>query len=169
VEVSGDLDLRECGIEKAALESGPRSERKEDGMSTKLICDYCGAPIEGGKGHMVEIDRKAETPLSHGKDMCFDCYQSPVILSEHRRTRTRKPAKPKVGRPKGSVKKREAASEPPEPPPMPSANIDFGYPPVPGNLGTVEHPAAIPARVTEAVGEGLSAIKRGRHVASMPE
>jgi hypothetical protein len=29
---------------------------------------------------------------------------------------------------------------------------------VPGNLGTVEHPAAIPARVTEAVGAGMAPV-----------
>ena len=58
------------------------------------ICDYCKQPIENETKHYnLVVD---EEP----KDICFTCFNSPVILSECRRTRTRT-VKPKVGRPRG--------------------------------------------------------------------
>jgi len=65
-------------------------------MSKAVICDVCKTPIESG----------TEIPMKIGErqivDLCDTCFSSPVILSEMRRTRTRKARKP--GRPKGKAK-----------------------------------------------------------------
>jgi ribosome-binding protein aMBF1 (putative translation factor) len=64
-------------------------------MSQRIICDICQKPIDVS-GHGIKID--AEPPM----DLCHECFISPVILSEKRRTRTRKVVK-KPGRPKGKT------------------------------------------------------------------
>ena len=62
------------------------------------ICNVCKLEIAEANGHLVEVG-------GVGWDICDICFSSPIILSECRRTRTRKPA-PKTGRPKGSRNKK---------------------------------------------------------------
>jgi hypothetical protein len=71
-------------------------------MSQKTVCDYCGEATDVDC-RVIRID--SNDPL----DVCNVCWVSPVILSEQRRTRTRKPAV-KRGRPRG--KKTEAVQQP---------------------------------------------------------
>jgi hypothetical protein len=67
-------------------------------MSQQVRCDFCGAQIkpEDENNKLVFNDKEY--------DLCSGCVNSPIILSEQRRTRTRRPA-PKVGRPKGRKNK----------------------------------------------------------------
>lgn len=62
-------------------------------MSKAIICDIC-------KQAIAEHDNMTLTVAGEELDLCALCYTSPIILSEKRRTRTRK-LKAKVGRPKG--------------------------------------------------------------------
>ncbi len=60
------------------------------------ICDFCKTAIDqDSTPYVMRIDDRG--PI----DMCLTCYDSPVIISELRRTKTRT-RKPKIGRPKGS-------------------------------------------------------------------
>lgn len=76
------------------------------------ICDVCKKPI-AGIYRIVKVsfppDFEESNPAPIEKDWCMECVQSPVILSEMRRTRTRR-VKAKPGRPRGKAKKEEAPS-----------------------------------------------------------
>lgn len=61
------------------------------------ICNICESVIESD-GHTLKIDDATQDFMIW--DVCPTCWSSPIILSEKRRTKTRKP-RPKVGRPKG--------------------------------------------------------------------
>jgi hypothetical protein len=64
-------------------------------MSTQLRCDFCGEQIfDDNKKHNIELDRTMTLSgnVCIAFDICDSCYKSPVILSEMRCTRTRKPA-----------------------------------------------------------------------------
>jgi hypothetical protein len=68
-------------------------------MSQQLRCDFGGEQIKDEEAqHKILIDGKEY-------DCCDGCFNGTVILSEVRKTRTRKPS-PKVGRPKGSRSKK---------------------------------------------------------------
>ena len=76
-----------------------------------VICDVCKQPIDPDMkfyqfvfGMVAEKGINARMDTQPIRDMCLVCFGSPILLSEMRRTRTRKPraAKPKVGRPRGS-------------------------------------------------------------------
>ena len=62
------------------------------GIMKATICDFCRKPIETAGEHQIVID-KGE-PL----DVCGDCFTGSVILSECRRSRTRRKAAPKPRR-----------------------------------------------------------------------
>ncbi len=77
------------------------------------ICDVCKQPIVEGKLELIELTIKRPYSDEEGKageevDLCYTCFTSPVILSEMRRTRTRKP-KAKVA--KGSRKRTLTAAQ----------------------------------------------------------
>ncbi len=66
-----------------------------------MICDFCKTAIDqDSTPYVMRIDDRG--PI----DMCLTCYDSPVIISELRRTRTRT-RKAKIGRPKGSKSRKE--------------------------------------------------------------
>jgi hypothetical protein len=77
-------------------------------MSNVKCCDF-----HDGKMTESEISHKV---IINGVefDCCDACLNGTVILAEHRRTRTRKPAKAKPGRPKGSRTRKEAETFPGE-------------------------------------------------------
>ncbi len=63
------------------------------------ICDVknCGKPIATIDIRKVTVKFDGEDPYEY--DICKECFTSPLILSEMRRTRTRKkPAKTQGGR-----------------------------------------------------------------------
>lgn len=69
------------------------------------ICDICKKPMQNPTFYKVavaEVDGESQVEL-YEDDVCLECFSSPIIYQERRRTRTRKPPV-KRGRPRGSKK-----------------------------------------------------------------